>query len=242
MTSRSVKARADTTAGGSSARRYRRRPEPRTGRSVVLSVREPLQGQRLRRPGTASPPSPFPPWRGLRRRRLGRRPAHPLHPLFPLPSSSLPFHPPPHPHPAHPPPSSEPPLWWAAVAAMMPRGGDDAARRRRRRQVQGPGGRRMNRINACKQLPPSPRRHHPPDPLPNPGPPPPPCPPSQSQTGAPSAARHGHPHSEISDRHGPASRTEDTICPTAQRCACVMRPDSECSTESPCRVADDVVD
>ena len=41
--------------------------------------------------------------------------------------------------------------------------------------------------------------------------------------------------SEMSDRHGLASWTEDTICPTTQRCVCVMRPDSECSTESRCQ-------
>ena len=34
------------------------------------------------------------------------------------------------------------------------------------------------------------------------------------------------------------SRAVDTNCPTARRCACVMRPDSE----SRCRVADGVVD
>ena len=41
--------------------------------------------------------------------------------------------------------------------------------------------------------------------------------------------------SEMSDRHGLASWTEDTICPTTQRCVCVMRPDLECSTESRCQ-------
>jgi hypothetical protein len=43
----------------------------------------------------------------------------------------------------------------------------------------------------------------------------------------------------MSDRHGPASRTEDPIGRTAQRCACVMRPDSEhVDSESPLGVVD----
>ena len=61
---------------------------------------------------------------------------------------------------------------------------------------------------------------------------------AQSCPGVQDSRCSEHLRSEMSDRHGPASRTEDTICPTAQRRACVMRPDSE----SRCRVADGVVD
>ncbi len=48
----------------------------------------------------------------------------------------------------------------------------------------------------------------------------------------PTTPTAAHLRSEMSHRHGPA--LSDTICPTAQRCARAMRPDSErVDAESP---------